>query len=40
LVGVFSEDKNTRSDTFYRWFNEFPVPVLIGIIILAVVKPF
>jgi putative membrane protein len=40
LVGVFAEDKNTRSDTFYRWFNEFPVPVLIGIIILSVVKPF
>ena len=41
LVGVFEEDKNTRSDTFYRWFNEFPVPVLIGIIILSVVvKPF
>ena len=40
LVGVFAEDQNTRSDTFYRWFNEFPVPVLIGIIILSVVKPF
>ena len=40
LVGIFAEDKNTRSDTFYRWFNEFPVPVLIGIIILSVVKPF
>ena len=40
LVGVFAEDKNIRSDTFYRWFNEFPVPVLIGIIILTVVKPF
>jgi len=39
-LGIFAEDKNTRSDTFYRWFNEFPVPVLIGIIILAVVKPF
>ena len=40
LVGIFAEDKNIRSDTFYRWFNEFPVLVLIGIIILAVVKPF
>ena len=40
LVGIFAEDKNTRSDNFYRWFNEFPVLVLIGIIILAVVKPF
>ena len=40
LVGIFAKDKNIRSDTFYRWFNEFPVLVLIGIIILAVVKPF
>ena len=40
LVGVFAEDRNTRSDTFYRWFNEVPLPLLISIIILAVVKPF
>jgi len=40
LVGIFAENKNTRSDTFYRRFNEFPVPVLIGIIILSVIKPF
>jgi len=40
LVGVFAKDKNTRSHTFYRWFNEIPVLLLIGIIILVVVKPF
>ena len=40
LVGVFTKDKNTRSHTFYRWFNEIPVLLLIGIIILVVVKPF
>jgi putative membrane protein len=40
LVGVFAEDKNIRSHTFYRWFNEIPVVLLIGIIILVVVKPF
>ncbi len=40
LVRVFAEDKNTRSHTFYRWFNEFPVLLLVGIIILVVVKPF
>ena len=40
LVGVFAEDRNIRSDTFYRWFNEAPLPLLIGIIILTVVKPF
>ena len=40
LVSVFAEDRNTQSDTFYRWFNEVPLPLLISIIILAVVKPF
>jgi putative membrane protein len=40
LVRVFAEDKNTRSHTFYRWFNEFPVLILFGIVILVVVKPF
>jgi len=40
LVGVFAEDKNIRSHTFYRWFNEIPVVLLIGIVILVVVKPF
>tara|TARA_Y100001001_G_scaffold32832_1_gene27255 strand:- start:1706 stop:2131 length:426 start_codon:yes stop_codon:yes gene_type:complete len=40
LVGVFAEDKNIRSHTFYRWFNEIPVVLLISIIILVVVKPF
>ena len=36
----FARDENTRSHTFYRWFNEVPVLFLVGIIILAVVKPF
>ena len=40
LVGVFAEDKNIRSHTFYRWFNEIPVVLLISIIILDIVKPF
>ncbi len=40
LVGVFAKDKNTRSDIYYRWFNEVPFPLLVGIIILAVVRPF
>ena len=40
LVRVFAEDKNTLSHTFYRWFNEFPVLLLVGIIILVVVQPF
>ena len=40
LVNVFAEDKNTQSDRFYRWFNELPAVLLLGIIILVVIKPF
>jgi putative membrane protein len=40
LVKVFKSNKNTRSDVFYRWFNEFPVLILLAIIILIVIKPF
>jgi putative membrane protein len=29
-----------HSSTWYRWFNEIPTLLLIGITILAVVKPF
>ncbi len=37
---VFRNDRNTRSHVYYRWFNEFPVILLIGIVIMVVVKPF
>jgi putative membrane protein len=37
---AFAEDRNTRSDRFYRFMNEVPTLLLIGIVILAVVKPF
>lgn len=40
LIKRFANGKNTRSDKFYRWFNEVPLLFLIAIIILAVVKPF
>lgn len=36
----FKHDRNQRSHVFYRWMNEVPVIFLVGIIILAVVKPF
>lgn len=36
----FKHDRNTRSHIYYRWMNEVPVLFLVGIIILAVVKPF
>ncbi len=39
LVADFREDRNTRSHVWYRWFNELPVLVLIGVVLLAVLKP-
>lgn len=40
LLKTFKADENTRTHTFYRWFNEAPTLLLIAIIILVVVKPF
>jgi putative membrane protein len=40
LVSVFKKNQNTRSHVFYRWFNEFPVLILVAIIVLVVVRPF
>ena len=40
IVKQFSRDENSRSHVFYRWFNEFPVLILIAVVILVVVKPF
>jgi putative membrane protein len=40
LLLDFKHDRNTRSHVFYRWFNEFPVLILIAAVILVVVKPF
>lgn len=39
LLLDFKHDRNTHSHVWYRWFNEVPVIFLIGIIILAVVRP-
>ena len=40
MLKQFAADNNQRSHRFYRWFNEFPVLLLVAIIILAVVRPF
>lgn len=40
LLRDFREDRNRRSHVFYRWFNEFPVLILVSVVILVVVKPF
>jgi len=34
------DDRCIRSHVFFRWFNEFPVILLVTIVILVVVKPF
>jgi protoporphyrinogen IX oxidase len=39
-VREFAEDRNTRTHRFYRVANEVPTLLMIGIVILAVVKPF
>lgn len=36
----FAEDRNVKSQRFYRILNEVPTVLLIGIVILVVVKPF
>lgn len=40
LLRKFEAGGNTRSHTFYRWFNELPVLFLLAATILVVVKPF
>ena len=40
LLKDFKHDRNQRSHVFYRWYNEFPVLILISVVILAVAKPF
>jgi putative membrane protein len=36
----FAEDRNTHSSRFYRVANEIPTLLMLGIVILAVVRPF
>lgn len=40
LVQKFADDQESRNHVFFRWFNEMPVLVLFGAVILAVIKPF
>jgi putative membrane protein len=40
LLRDFSDDRNRHGHVFYRWFNEFPVLILVAVVILVVVKPF
>ncbi|MFC5476424.1 CopD family protein [Paraherbaspirillum soli] len=40
LLKKFELGVNKRSHTWYRWFNEVPVVLLLAIVMLVVVKPF
>jgi putative membrane protein len=40
FVRDFAHDRKTRSAKWFRLFNEIPALLLIGMVILAVVKPF
>lgn len=37
---LFARDANRRSARFYRFANEVPTVLMIGIVILVIVKPF
>jgi putative membrane protein len=39
-IRLFKQQRNTHSHTFYRYFNEVPTLLLVGIVVLVVVKPF
>jgi protoporphyrinogen IX oxidase len=39
-VRDFAADRNRHSQKFYRVINEVPAVLMVGIVILAVVKPF
>lgn len=39
-AGEFARDENRRRGRFYRWANEAPTLLFIGVIIMVVIKPF
>lgn len=39
LLADFRRDRNRHGHVWYRWFNEFPVLVLLGVVFLVVYKP-
>ena len=40
IVKQFKNDQNSANHTFFRWMNELPVFLLLGILILVIIKPF
>jgi putative membrane protein len=39
-VKAFAKDQRPASETWFRWFNEAPTLLMIGIVFLVVFKPF
>ena len=39
LLKDFKQDRNTHSHVWYRWFNELPVFILIGVVLLVELQP-
>jgi protoporphyrinogen IX oxidase len=39
LMRDFRDGRNRRSHVWFRWFNEFPVLVLVAAVLLVVFKP-
>jgi protoporphyrinogen IX oxidase len=40
LLRQFQQGQSRRNHTWYRWFNEAPVLLLLAAVVLVVVKPF
>ena len=40
MLTKFTNNRNTRSHIWLRWFNEAPVLLLVTAVILVIVKPF
>lgn len=40
LLLDFKRDRNRHGHVFYRWLNEFPVLILVAVVVLVIVKPF
>ncbi len=39
-VKAFADDQRPASETWFRWFNEAPTVLLLGIVFLVVFQPF
>jgi len=40
LMQQFKYNRNKHTHIYYRWINEFPVLILVTVVLLAIVRPF